>query len=237
MDLGNEAVTQCGDERVAEAPACSCALHEPLYDSDQVSPAGVVGEYVRFSSFSEAWLAHARDFGPHAVRRFNLGSGSLVLGLAGAGVSPGQVWFSHQAALALAAQGKAADLIIAHNLLAQVPDADDAVAGFASILKPEGILTLEFPHVLRLIERDPLAYSLHAVQSLLARHGLRVFDVDELAAQGGSLRLFCCHDGSAWREQKAVARLRDAEMEAGLCALTAYRGLEAAHAPEPVSVG
>lgn len=198
MDLASETLTRPGNDGGPEALGCSWIL----------------GEYASFSSFSEAWLACARHYGPHAVRRFNLGAGSVVLELAGSGQG-------RATALPLSAQDKAADLIVARNVLAQVPDPANAVAWIAAVLKPGGVLTFEFPYLLRLIERGPLAaglgeaFSLHAIQSLLAHGGLRIFDVDELPAQG-SLRLFCCHAGSAQHEQANVTRLRHAERAAGL---------------------
>lgn len=205
MDLASETLVHPGTDSLPEAPACSCALHEPR---DEALPTGIAGEYVSFSSFSEAWLAYARYYGQHALRRFNLGPGSVVLELAGSAegrsVSSSGVLFGHRSALLLAAQGKSADLVIARNLLTDVPDPSDIVAGFAAILKPDGILILELPYS-----------SLSALESLLGPHGLRVFDLDALSAQGGSLRLFCCLAGSTQREETSVVRLRRAERAAG----------------------
>jgi len=243
MDLASETLTRPGNDSGTDALACACALHEPRRDCR------VLGEYTSFSSFSEAWLAHARHYGHHAVRRFNLGAGSVVLKLAGSGQEPagvsGREFFSHEAALDLAAQGKAADLVIAGHVLTHAPDRDDVAAGFAAILKPAGILILEIRHALGLsggrgpndIDHEALpSFSLRTLEALLARRGLRVFDADALSPQGGGLRLFCCHAAGAHPEQFVVTRLRHAEKAAGLSGVTAPRAFEA-HASEPVSVG
>lgn len=108
-------------------------------------------------------------------------------------------FFGAQLALELAAKGKTADLIAANNVLAQVPDLNDFVEGLKLVLKPEGVLTLEFPHLLRLIEQNEFDtiyhehfsyFSLIATISILRAHGLKVFDVEELPTHGGSLRVY-----------------------------------------------
>lgn len=101
----------------------------------------------------------------------------------------------------LAAQGRCADLILGNNVLAQVPDLNDFVEGLKIILKPHGVLTLEFPHLLRLIEHNEFDtiyhehfcyFSLLTAERILQSHGLRLFDVEELASHGGSLRIYVC---------------------------------------------
>jgi hypothetical protein len=113
-------------------------------------------------------------------------------------------FFGVELASELAAQGLHADLLIGNNVLAQVPDINDFVAGMAVILAPEGAITLEFPHVLRLIDENQFDtiyhehfsyFSLHTVGTILARHGLEVFDVEELPTHGGSLRVYAHHQG------------------------------------------
>jgi SAM-dependent methyltransferase len=113
-------------------------------------------------------------------------------------------FFGVELAAELAAEGRWADLLIGNNVLAQVPDINDFVGGMASILAPEGVVTLEFPHVLRLIDENQFDtiyhehfsyFSLHTVAIILARHGLEVFDVDELPTHGGSLRVYAHHRG------------------------------------------
>jgi SAM-dependent methyltransferase len=110
-------------------------------------------------------------------------------------------FFGAQLARELALRGQAADLVAGNNVLAQVPDLNDFVEGLRVVLKPEGILTLEFPHLLRLMERNEFDtiyhehysyFSLLTTVRILEKHGLRVFDVDELASHGGSLRVYAC---------------------------------------------
>jgi hypothetical protein len=97
------------------------------------------------------------------------------------------------------ARGQLADLLIGNNVLAHNPNINDFVAGIARALQPHGVATLEFPHVLRMVEgnqfdtiyHEHFSYlSLHAVDALFERHGLRLFDVDELSTHGGSLRIY-----------------------------------------------
>lgn len=135
----------------------------------------------------------------------------------------------------LASEGKAADLVIANNVLAQVPNLNDFVAGIAAALKFEGVASLEFPHLMRLIERNQFDtiyhehfsyFSLTAVDSVLTRHGLRIFDVEELSTHGGSLRLFACRAAARHAEQPSVERLRSVEATAGMHDLTTYRNFD-----------
>ena len=133
----------------------------------------------------------------------------------------------------LAARGKRADLMAANNVLAHVPDIADFVSGFREVLKDEGVLTFEFPHLLNLIEKvqfdtiyhEHYSYlSLVAVEQVLRANGLRPFDVELLSTHGGSLRLFCCHMGAAFEETAALAALREREAAAGLGRIETYAG-------------
>lgn len=135
----------------------------------------------------------------------------------------------------LAARGLAADLLAAKNVMAHVPDINDFVAGVAAALKPEGVFTVEFPHILNTISfvqfdtiyHEHYTYlSLLAVETIFARSGLRVFDVEEQPTHGGSLRVFAAHDGAAHAETANVARVRAAERAAGLDRPDGYAGFE-----------
>jgi len=110
-------------------------------------------------------------------------------------------FFGTQVAKELATEGRTADLVVGNNVLAQVPDLNDFVEGLKILLKPEGVLTLEFPHLLRLIELNEFDtiyhehfsyFSLISTIKVMEAHGLRVFDVEELKSHGGSLRVFAC---------------------------------------------
>lgn len=125
----------------------------------------------------------------------------------------------------LASEGWAADLTAANNVLAHVPDLNDFVAGFREILKPEGVATFEFPHLLNLIREnqfDTIYHEHFSYLSLLAadrffsRNGLRVFDVETLPTHGGSLRLFTCRQTAAWGRSDRVEAVLAEERAAGL---------------------
>ena len=106
-------------------------------------------------------------------------------------------FFGTELAKELAAEGRCADLVLGNNVLAQVPDLNDFVEGLKILLKPAGVLTLEFPHLLQLIEHNEFDtiyhehfsyFSLLTTVRIMEAHGLRVFDVEELKSHGGSLR-------------------------------------------------
>jgi hypothetical protein len=134
----------------------------------------------------------------------------------------------------LAAEGVAADLLAGNNVLAHVPDLNDFVAGLAILLKPDGVLTMEFPHLLRLVEgvqfdtiyHEHFSYlSLLAVERAFARHGLAVFDVEEVPTHGGSLRVFARHAAStAHPDRPGVQAVRDKEAAAGMDGDAFYDG-------------
>ncbi len=136
---------------------------------------------------------------------------------------------------AMRARGLAADLLVANNVLAHVPDLHDFVAGLAALLKPAGTLSIEFPHLLRLIEEvqfDTIYhehfcyFSLAPVERLLAEHGLGVFDIEQLPTHGGSLRVLAAPAGSRRAEGPGLAAVRNAERAAGLDQLARYAGFE-----------
>lgn len=142
-------------------------------------------------------------------------------------------FFTEETARKLAARGVRADLMAANNVLAHVPRIGDFVAGFRHVLKDEGVLTFEFPHLLNLIEKvqfdtiyhEHFSYlSLLAVEQVLAANSLRPFDVELLSTHGGSLRLFCCHAGAGFEETDALRALRQREAAAGLGDIATYGG-------------
>ena len=141
------------------------------------------------------------------------------------GVPSVVAFFGRDTATRLRADGFAADQMAANNVLAHVPDLNDFIAGFAILLKPGGVATFEFPHLLRQIEHtqfdtiyhEHFSYlSLHVVQRLFKAHGLRVFDVDELPTHGGSLRVFACLEAAPHAVEPAVASVLTNEAAAGL---------------------
>jgi SAM-dependent methyltransferase len=149
------------------------------------------------------------------------------------GVPTEVMFFGAQTGQVLAARGDRADLMAANNVLAHVPDIGDFVAGFREVLKDEGVLTFEFPHLLNLIQKvqfdtiyhEHFSYlSVLAVEQVLRANGLRPFDVERLSTHGGSLRLFCCHMGSGHEETDALVALRDEEHTAGFDRIETYAG-------------
>lgn len=151
------------------------------------------------------------------------------------GVPTEVCFFGKATAERLKAQGQGANLITSNNVLAHVPDINDFVSGFAELLKPEGVWSCEFPHLLNLIEEgqfdtiyhEHYSYlSLIAVESILARHGLRVFDVQELSTHGGSLRIFTCLANASHVPQPGLAHARDKERAFGLHKLDTYQGFQ-----------
>jgi SAM-dependent methyltransferase len=149
------------------------------------------------------------------------------------GVPTEVAFFGMETAKRLRAAGHAADLLVAKNVLAHVPDINDFVAGLAILLREDGVFTVEFPHLLNLIRgvqfdtiyHEHFTYlSLLAVERIFARHRLRVFDVNEIPTHGGSLRVFVCHAGSERSTESAVAALRDTEKAAQLDRPAGYTG-------------
>ncbi len=142
-------------------------------------------------------------------------------------------FFSKRLAEQLVSSGRQADLVVGNNVLAQVPDLNDFVAALAMVLKPAGVLTLEFPHLLRLIERNEFDtiyhehfsyFSLTTAARILEAHGLTVFDVDELPTHGGSLRLYASRASTPRQVRPAVAELLRREADAHLTSLAGYQG-------------
>ena len=224
-------------------------------------------EYVYFSSYSSSWVEHARRFVVRAVDRLQLTPASYVVevasndgyllqhvlahgipclgveptsGTAAAARSKGidtiEAFFGADAATRLAS-GQRADLIVANNVLAHVPDINDFVAGFTRLLKPTGVATFEFPHLLRMVQENQFdtAYhehysylSLTTAERIFARCGLTVFDVEELPTHGGSLRVFAQRsDSGRQAASPRVAALRKTETEAGIATAAFYSGFQA----------
>ncbi|HZE45118.1 MAG TPA: class I SAM-dependent methyltransferase [Steroidobacteraceae bacterium] len=141
-------------------------------------------------------------------------------------------FFGERAARELAHQGRQADLIIANNVLAHVPQLNDFVAGVALLLRPSGSVTIEFPHLLELIQQvefDTIYhehysyFSVYAIEQVFRRHHLRIYDLERLPTHGGSLRLFASHAHRADLEDSVSLReARAQEAAAGIAELTTY---------------
>jgi glucose-1-phosphate cytidylyltransferase len=230
---------------------------------EYVNPTEIFDDYAYFSSYSTAWLAHARDFVDAMIERWRLGPRSIVVEVGSndgyllqffvarripcLGIEPARSvaeaainkgvptrieFFDEKSAARLVADPGQADLIVGNNVLAQVADLNGFVAGFPVLLAPGGVVTLEFPHVLRLMEGNQFDtiyhehfsyFSLATSIRLFAHHGLTVFDVEELWTHGGSLRLFLKHANDDSKPiSTEVSDLTHREREAGLLDLDAY---------------
>ncbi len=141
-------------------------------------------------------------------------------------------FFGEKLAHDLTDKGTQADLLIGNNVLAHVPALNDFVRGLKVLLKPKGVITMEFPHLMRLmgetqfdtIYHEHFSYfSFYTVQKIFAKHGLKVFDVEELSTHGGSLRIYCGHEQDATKSIEArVLELQHREEQEGFGQLDHY---------------
>lgn len=140
-------------------------------------------------------------------------------------------FFGLSLARRLVSEGQAADLIIGNNVLAQVPDLNDFAAGMACLLAPNGVITLEFPHLERLIDENQFDtiyhehfsyFSLITIDRLARWHGLKIFDVEQLVTHGGSLRVYLCHQGGGHATSSRVDALLAREREIGFENIGSY---------------
>jgi SAM-dependent methyltransferase len=177
----------------------------------------------------------------YLLRNF-LGKGIKVLGVEPAanvakvavekGIPSLVKFFGVDTARGLALEGTRADLIIGNNVLAHVPDLNDFVKGMKILLRPQGTITMEFPHLLELIEKNELDTIYHehfsylsfsAVETVFAAHGLALYDVEELPTHGGSLRIYACHaEDSAKTASRQARALKAREEAAGVNRLDTY---------------
>jgi len=214
-------------------------------------------DYAYFSSTSSSWCSHAERFVTAASERLGLGTKSMVVELASndgyllqyvqqrgipcLGIEPTRATAKAARAkgietierffgLALAEELEPADLVVANNVLAHVPDINDFMAGITRLLKPAGRASIEFPHLLRLLEgnqfdtiyHEHYSYlSLRVVHRIASAAGLAVVDVEQLATHGGSLRVWLAHQGVV-EPGTAVGGVLAAEAAAGLETLEAY---------------
>ena len=222
-------------------------------------------EYTYFSSFSKSWLQHAKTYADYMEDRFQLDANSLVVEIAsndgyllqyfkeknipvlgveptantaevsiGKGIKNIVDFFGSQLAKN-ELQGKA-DLILGNNVLAHVPDINDFVKGVKTALKPNGVNTFEFPHLLSLVRHSQFDTIYHEHFSYLslcnlinvfAKQGLEIFDVEELSTHGGSLRIFTKHvEDDSKKIETRVSEMLVKENEAGLTTLDFYQNFQ-----------
>lgn len=177
-------------------------------------------------------------FLPHGIRPLGIEpAGNVAREAEAKGVPTLVEFFTTDLAQGLVREGRGADLIIGNNVLAQVPDLQDFVKGLKILLRPGGVITLEFPHLLRLMDGNQFDtiyhehfsyFSLLTAEKIFAAHGLTVFDVEELPTHGGSLRLYLRHTEEETPSVTArVGRLRALEQERELDQLSGYRSFAA----------
>jgi hypothetical protein len=148
------------------------------------------------------------------------------------GVATVVKFFGAQTARELVGHGRQPDLIIGNNVLAHVPDLNDFVEGLKILLGPQSVVTMEFPHLMRLmadnqfdtIYHEHFSYfSLTTVEKVFAKHGLAVFDVEEISTHGGSLRIYACHrEDQSKRPSARLADLKRREEEQGFLTIETY---------------
>jgi hypothetical protein len=145
-------------------------------------------------------------------------------------------FFGEEVGVQLGIEGRRANLIVGNNVYAHVPDINDFTLGLTAALKPEGTITLEFPHLRRLIEHtqfdtvyhEHFSYlSLLTVSRIFKSAGLRLWDVEELPTHGGSLRVYGCHENDPRQVSPAVQAVLREERDSGLQTLTTYQGFQA----------
>ena len=243
-------------ERFYPLAAYVCARCFLVQLPEYESPEAIFGDYAYFSSYSESWLAHAKAYCEAMRARLGLDERSLVIEIASndgyllqyfadagvpvLGIEPAAnvaavarekgietrvEFFGVETARALP---RKADLLLGNNVLAHVPDLNDFVAGMKIALGDGGTITMEFPHLLRLIEGNQFDtiyhehfsyFSLLTVRQVFAKHGLAIVDVEELPTHGGSLRIYARHEGDV---HERVDALEARERAFGLDRLEAY---------------
>lgn len=149
------------------------------------------------------------------------------------GIETQVAFFGRELATKLKEAGRTADVIAGNNVLAQVPDLNDFVGGMKILLKPDGVITLEFPHLERLMEENQFDtiyhehfsyFSFVTTDRIAKAHGLRLFDVEQLASHGGSLRVYMCHEeNKTHHTSEAVGKLLDLENALGFKNIDTYK--------------
>lgn len=228
------------------------------------SPEQIFSDYAYFSSLSQTWLNHAKNYTEAMIKRFHLSPSSQVIEIASndgyllqyfleqgipvLGIEPAEnvaevarekgiptlaKFFGVKTAQELVSQGKQADLLLGNNVLAHVPNLKDFIGGMKIILKPQGVITMEFPHLLKLMEgnqfdtiyHEHFSYlSLLTVEKIFAHFDLVLFDVEEIPTHGGSLRVYIKHlVDSSKAVSDSVGSLRQQEQAYGLNDMASYR--------------
>ncbi len=227
------------------------------------NPENIFGNYAYFSSYSETWLKHAKNYVNLMLKKFSFDKNNLVIEIASndgyllqffkkvgipiLGIEPAAnvakvaeqkgiqtivKFFNIKTAKELFKEGKSADLIIGNNVLAHVPNLNDFVEGLKILLKQTGVITLEFPHLMELIQQNQFDtiyhehfsyFSLLTVKKIFLSHGLTIFDVEEISTHGGSLRIYVKHSkNNLIPTSQSIQELLKKESRFGLENLATY---------------
>jgi len=227
------------------------------------SPEHIFSDYAYFSSYSDTWLKHAKDYVDKMINLFGIDNKSYVVeigsndgyllqyfsekGISVLGIEPAAnvadvanqkgiptkvIFWGKETAKQLALEGKHADLLLGNNVLAHVPNLNDFVAGLKILLKPQGVITMEFPHLMRLMEETQFDtiyhehfsyFSFFTVEKVFSAHGLTIFDVEELPTHGGSLRIYARHkEDDTKLIASRVHELKNREIDAGYADINFY---------------
>jgi 2-polyprenyl-3-methyl-5-hydroxy-6-metoxy-1,4-benzoquinol methylase len=219
-------------------------------------------EYAYFSSTSNSWLLHAKNFSKKMIKDFDLNETSYIIEVASndgyllknfvdanipcLGIEPTsstaeaaeklnipvlKEFFGEILGNNLKIKGQQADLIVGNNVYAHVPNINDFTKGLKAALKPQGIVTLEFPHLMSLIKdlqfdtiyHEHFSYlSLHTVCRIFEASGLRIWDVEKLSTHGGSLRVYGCHDSDKREKKNSVNKFLNEETSYNLQRIDTY---------------
>jgi SAM-dependent methyltransferase len=234
---------------------------------EYVAPEDIYRDYPYFSSYSDSWVEHARQYTEAVIRRFGLGANTRVVEIAsndgyllqhfvtrgipvlgiepaanvakvaiGKGIDTMVGFFGSKTARAIVEEYGHADLLLGNNVLAHVPDLNDFVSGMKTVLAPNGVITMEFPHLYRLMESNQFDtiyhehfsyFSFVTVEQVFATHGITLFDVEEIGTHGGSLRIYGQHSEYQGRPlADRVERLRLQEIAEGFETLEKYAEFE-----------
>jgi hypothetical protein len=234
---------------------------------EYVSPDEIFSDYAYFSSYSDTWLRHARNYTEKMTATLGLDGRSLVMEIASndgyllqyfvekgipvQGIEPAAnvaaaaeekgipttvAFFGRETARRLLEEHRAPNLLLGNNVLAHVPDLNDFVAGIKILLHPRGVLTMEFPHLVRLVEGNQFDtiyhehfsyFSFTTVEKVFASHGITLFDVEELTTHGGSLRIHGRHSEDTEKAvTPAVETLKASEAEWGVASLERYHSFQ-----------
>jgi len=246
--------------------AVVCA-HCLLVQLDQyVTAADIFEEYAYFSSYSDSWVQHARDFVDMAISRFELGQDDFVVEIASndgyllqhfvsnnvpcLGIEPAanvaeaarnrgvetlSTFFGMATVGAVKRDYGSADLIVGNNVLAHVPDLNDFVAGMKFLLAKTGVISMEFPHLMKLMDEAQFDtiyhehfsyFSFLTVDKIFRKHGLAIFDVEQLPTHGGSLRIIAQHESAARPVSTSVDDLLSQERARGFDRVDTYASFQ-----------